>query len=242
MCLILNNLNVIIMEKIRVVELIDFRNKSDKRKKSFAFKLKNREAKIKTETKETGGGNYWVTSTSCIYNVFKYEKKELYDVKTEELFSKYNDSEDRRIKSMYQRNIDILNSFIDFDLENLKPNSEIKYEKIPKSYKVFRINELPIYVNPSVIYTFEEKGISKIGALWLVPKLYGFKKSELGMFCEILYSFLVRNYSDNYQISEEFSIVVDTFNAQEINYKELKEGEIPFLVNKTIDEINSFFR
>jgi hypothetical protein len=62
------------MEKITVKELVEFNRKSsDKAKKNFANKLKTRPAKQKKSDDKDGGGDYWVTSTSCIYNVIKEE-------------------------------------------------------------------------------------------------------------------------------------------------------------------------
>ncbi|MGU9937940.1 hypothetical protein ACNFNZ_05090 [Empedobacter brevis] len=225
------------MEKIRIKELIDFRNRSEKSRKTFAHKLKNRKPKEKSENDTEGGGDYWVTSTSCIYNVGKSGNKDLYGEKIDELHSKYENSEDKRIKTMYQRNIEILTSFIDFDLEDLKPKVECKFESIPKQLKVIQVDNFPIFVNPNLIFSFENKGKNEIGAIWLVPKLNGFNKTELGMFCEMLYRFLVKNYGSEYQISEEYCLVIDTFNAQKIDYFDLLKGNVPFLIDKTLKEL-----
>lgn len=57
------------------------------------------------------------------------------------------------------------------------------------------------------------------------------------MFCEMLYRFLIKNYSDTYQISEDYCIAIDTYNAQKVSYTDLLKGDIPFLIDKTLDEI-----
>ena len=53
----------------------------------------------------------------------------------------------------------------------------------------------------------------------------------------MLYKFLVKNFSTDYQISEDYCVAIDTFNAQVVIYNDLLNGTIPFLINKTIDEI-----
>ena len=224
------------MQKITVKELIDFRRKSDKSKKSFAFKLKNREAKVKIDNEE-GGGDYWITSTSCIYNVFKQNNLSLYDTKVEELKVKFGSTEDKRTKSMHQRNIDILSNFKEFDLGGLRPSNDLKYEKVPKSQKILSANNFPLYVNPSLLFTYEKNGKQELGALWLIPKLEGYKKPELGMFCEVLYRLLVKNYSHKYQISTDHCIAIDTYNAQKVVYTNLINKDVPFLIDKTLQEI-----
>jgi len=106
------------MQKITIKELVDFRRKTtESGRKSFAHKLKTRRGKEKSEEDEnSGGGDYWVTSTSCIYNVFKHDKSDFYENKIAELATKLGAADDKRIKSMHQRNIDILNNFKDFHM------------------------------------------------------------------------------------------------------------------------------
>lgn len=224
------------MQKITIKELIEFKRKiSEKSKKKFADKLKHRKEKEKTDN--DGGGDYWVTSTSCIYNVFKHDSKEFYDSKIEELQSKFESVDDIRIKSMYERNINILTNFKDFDINDLRPLNISKFETVHKDSKIVTIGNLPLYINPTLLFCHERNGKKEMGALWLIPQLEGFTKSELGMFCEMLYKFLVKNFSTDYQISEDYCVAIDTFNAQVVIYNDLLNGTIPFLINKTIDEI-----
>ncbi|WP_313806760.1 hypothetical protein [Flavobacterium sp.] len=227
------------MQKITIKELVEFRRKSDKSKMNFAFKLKTRTEKNKVDTENEGGGDYWVTSTSSIYNTFKHDKDEFYDDKIEELHLRYSTTEDLRVKDMYRRNIEILENFKDFDFKDLRPRDISKFETVHKDSKILILNNFPIYLNPSLIFCFERNGKDEIGALWLVPQLEGFQKSELGMFCEILHRFLIKNYSANYQISEDYCIAVDTFNAQTVIYSDLVNGQIPFLIDKTLEEVKN---
>lgn len=224
------------MQKITIKELVNFRRRTERTRKNFAFKLKTRELKDKA-MKDGGSGDYWITSTSTIYNVFKNDNHDFYDSKIEELFIKYNETDDLRIKNMYQRNSNILSSFKDFDFSDSRPGLALKFEKVPKFYKILTIDVFPLYINPSLLFSYERNGKNELGALWLIPQLNGFLKSELGMFCEVLYRFLIKNYSDKYQISEDFCIAIDTFNAQKVTYKELMNGDFPFLIDKTLSEI-----
>lgn len=224
------------MQSIKIKELVEFKRKSDKSRKSFAFRLKTREIKEKIKDDEKGG-DYWISSTSTIYNVFKQNNNDFYDSKIDELLFKYNNVENLRTKNMYLRNSNLLLRFKDFDLNELKPTLNLKFESIPKSYKLLNINDFPLYINPSLVFSYEKNGKNEIGALWLIPQLNGFSKSELGMFSEVLYRFMIKNYSSKFQISEDFCIAIDTFNAQKVTYRELLNNDIPFLINKTIAEI-----
>ena len=225
------------MEKITINELIDFRQKSTpSHKKHFAQKLKTRKAKIKENEKKSNGGNYWVTSISCIHKVYKSMNKELYDLKIEELNQRYKDTSLRNKKTL-ERNIEILMNFKDFDFTDLRPTKDLAFEKILRDYKIVNVTEFPLYINPNFVFSFKENDIIEIGAVWFIAKLDGFKKSELGMFCEALYRFLLKNYSTNYKISHQYCIAIDICNTQKTSYSDLINGDIPFLIENTLKEI-----
>lgn len=226
------------MEKIMIKELIEFRRRpSGKLKNNYAFKLKSRKPKEKLEDAKDSGGNYWAISTSSIYNTFKSGKDEYYDLKIEEVLSKIANTESQKDKVMYQRNLEILNNFKEFDLHHFRPLDITNFESIHKEQKIISINNLPIYINPSLVFCFERNGKKQIGAIAFIPQLEGFQKPQLGMFCEMLYKFLHKHYSSEYQIAEDFCIAIDTYNAQSIIYVELITGKIPRLIETTVEEI-----
>ena len=228
------------MEKITIKELIEFRGRpSGKLKNNFAFKLKTRKPKEKLEDAKDSGGNYWAISTSSIYNTFKSGKDEYYDLKIDDVILRQATTSSDKDKVMYQRNLDILNNFKEFDLHHLRPLDIANFETVHKEQKIILINNLPIYINPSFVFCFERNGKKEIGAVALIPQLGGYQKSQLGMFCEMLYKFLHKHYSNEYQIAEDFCIAIDTYNAQKVIYVELLTGKIPRLVDITIDEIKS---
>lgn len=228
------------MEKITIKELIEFRGRpSGKLKNNFAFKLKTRKPKEKLEDAKDSGGNYWAISTSSIYNTFKSGKDEYYDLKIDDVISRQANTDIEKDKVMYQRNLDILSNFKEFDLHHLRPLDITNFETVHKEQKIILINNLPIYINPSLVFCFERNGKKEIGAIALIPQLGGYQKSQLGMFCEMLYKFLLKHYSSEFQIAEDFCIAIDTYNAQKITYLELLTGKIPRFVDITVDEIKS---
>lgn len=229
------------MQKITIKELIEYNRKtSDKAKANFAYKLKTRIAKEKKEEdNQEEGGDYWVTSTSCIYNVIKHNSDEFYENKIDELLTKVEATEIKKTKSMHRRNIEILNNFKEFNHQEIRPEEITKFESVQKVHKIYSIDNIPLYLNPNLVFSFEENGKKNIGAIWLIAKLGGFTKPELGMFCELLHRFLIKNYSEEHQISEKFCTAVDTFRAQSIDYSEMLQNKAPFLIQKTIDELKT---
>jgi len=229
------------MEKIRVSELIEFQRKSnDTFKRNFAQKLKTRLPKVKAEDEEDGpGGDYWVSSTTCIYNVVKKEDTSLYEIKIADLLAMIEKAEDGRVKSRHRKNIEIVNNFKDFNIYEIRPIKILKFESIHKSQKVISVNDLPLYLNPNMVFSFEKNGKKEIGSIWLLPKAKGYKKNELGLFCEILHRFLTKHFADNYQISDNFCVAIDTVSTQRVAYKEIISGAVPLSADKTLSEIKS---
>lgn len=228
------------MQRIKINELIAFRRKqSDRSKRTFANKLRNRKLKIKTkaEIDAEDPRNYWVFSNSTIYNAYKFGSDEYYDPKIDELTEKMlKPGIKSTVYQMYNRNKDILLNFKEFQLNDLRPENFVR-QGVQKDFKVLTVNEFPLYVNPSLVFSHSRDGKKEIGSLWLTPQVDGFRKSELGIFCEVLYRFLEKNYSENFKISTDYCIVIDTVNAQAITCQDLVEGKSPFLLDKTINEI-----
>lgn len=222
------------MQRITVKELISFRRKSDRSKKTWANVLKTR--KPKEKSKDNKGGNYWVTSTSCIQNIMKSGDKGEYDSKIDDLLNRFKNSTNDKAKKQYQQNIDILTRFKEVELDDIKP-SEVDYQKVLKTMNIIEIDKFPVFVNPNLVFSFDQNGNKTVGAIWLVAQKGGFSKDELGMFCEMLYRFLNKNYSDSYQIAHQYCIVIDTLTLRTSRYDELTNGDIPFLIEGTLKSI-----
>lgn len=225
------------MLQITSKEIIEFTNKSSiKAKRSYASRLKTRNPK---QNPKSSGGDYWTISTSSIYNTFKDGKDEYYDNKIFDVKSKIISSENQKIITMYHRNLNILMKFKDFNINQFRPNKIHCFQSLKKEQKIININEIPIYINPNLVFCFEQDGKIKVGGILFTPNLTGYKKSQLGLFSEILYKFLEQNYSNEYKISEEFCIAIDTYNVQIITYKEVISGNIKPILNEIISEIKA---
>jgi len=221
------------MQKLSIKKIVEFRGKSDRSKKHFVNSLKL----DKPKDEEESGGDYWVSCLSAISNSYKLNDIELIINKRIELEEKYGDTEYNTTKTMYKRNIDIIYNFEDFDLNQWKPLEELKFIKKNKENSVLLIKGLQIQVTPNHVFTFQREGIDEIGSIWFIAKLNGFSKSELGMFADILYRYLKINFAKDYSPNGKYCIAVDVFNNFEVSFSQLENGEIPYLLNSTLDEI-----
>jgi len=224
------------MEKVTVKNLIEFRGKNDLTKITFVNNLK----KEKQKSDDGSGGDYWISCLSAIRKIFRFDNKDFLDEKIDYLFNKIKVTEIKRIKDQFQRNIDILNNFKDFDFQHLKPNVDLNFLHQPKINSLIDIKGLPIESKPCYVYTFSKKSSEEIGGIWFVAKLRGFKKSELGMFVDILHRYLDKHYSKDFYINSDYCIAVDLFNGQEVNYSDIESGNIPILIDSTIEDIKKY--
>jgi len=224
------------MKKITVKNLIEFRGKNDRTKITFVNNLK----KVKEKSDDdSGGGDYWISCLSAIRNTFRYNNLDLLDEKIELLRDKINISEIKRIKNQFQRNIDIVHNFKDYDFQHLKPNVDLTFLKQVKHQLLLEIEGLPVEAKPCHFFSFSENDSEEIGGVWFVAKLNGFNKSELGMFADILYRYLDKHYSKKFYVNPDYCIAIDLYNSHEVNYTDIQTGKITALIDKTIDEINS---
>ena len=100
------------------------------------------------------------------------------------------------------------------------------------------IKGLEIKINPQYVFTFKNNDVEEIGAIWFIAKNGGYRKDELGMFADILHRFLKIHYSKDFTINPKYCIAVDVFQGIEIGYTQLQKGEVPLLLNSTLNEIN----
>jgi hypothetical protein len=225
------------MQKLSIKEIIGFRSKSDRSKKHFINTLKSDNPKPELE----GGGDYWITSLSAIGNSYKSNNIEPIIEKRIELEEKYGETEHKKTKTMYKRNIDILYNYEDLNLDRWRPLIELKFIKKSKINSVILIKGLQIKATPNHVFTFIENNVNVVGAIWFIARLNGFEKSELGMFTDILHRYLKLNFSNDYSINTKYCIAVDVHNDFEVTFSQLENGEVPFLLNSTLDEMRRLF-
>lgn len=230
-----------IMKKISISNVVEFQRKSPKSQLNFLINILKTKSKSEQEL-DKGGGNYWVHSLSTISKTFINDDKELIKDKLNILNDKLESATAKISKNMYQRNIEILHNFEDFSFSDFKPKFELQYLLKSKDKSILTIKGIPIQVLPHHVFTYEENKIKKIGAIWFVSKLEGYKTSELGIFAEALYKYLKLNYSNNYQVLSKFCISVDVINLNNVSYDKIENNEIPSILNSTLESIREILK
>lgn len=215
------------VNKLPVKKLIEFRRFSESRQRTFANSLK-----ISKEITSSDGGNYWVRSISAISNAFKENNNVLVQDKLDEVSNLYNLSQRPQTKTMYQRNIDILSMYKEFDFTEWRPSTNLNFLKKPKA--ILEMNGLPIQIRPNHLFSFGAKGNLSVGGIWFTTWLDGFKIDDLGIYCEALHRYLSSYFSEDHIINPAACMVVDVSTKQVIGYDKVLNGEIPSLLDSTI--------
>lgn len=221
------------MRELSIKDIVKFREKSDRAKKTFVANLKLDKEKVSSES----GGDYWVICLSAISKSYKLNNKSFIIEKREEVEEKWDKEDYQRTKTMYKRNIDILYKCEDFDFRSLRPE-EPHYLKKQKVDSVLLIKGFELKVTPSHLFVFKNSSDEEeIGAIWFVAQLDGFRKDDLGMFTEILYRYLRIHYSKQYIVNPNYCIAFDVYNTFSISYSEFATNSIEKILFKTLSEI-----
>lgn len=223
------------MRKLTIKNLVEFRSKGLKGRKSFALSLKIN--KPKPEAGSGGGGDYWVSCISAISNAFRSNDTNPISEKRQELEAKIPETDFKITRDMYRRNIQILRNYETIDLKKWRPTKKIELLRKKRDDFTLVIKGLEIQATPQHVFGFEKNSSDEVGAIWFVAKLGGFALEELGMFTEMLYRYLKAHHSKKHIISTRYCIAVDLYGKKEVNYLQLEHGEVDFILGETLDEI-----
>ncbi len=222
------------INKLPIKKLVEFRRLSDKRQSNFAQRLK-----FPKESNPDGGGDYWIPSISGLSNAYKSNSNLIVKEKLEELLNKLEVTKHNNTRKMYQRNIDILYNYEDFDFSTWRPISNLEFVK-HKSSEPIVIKNIPIQTTPSHVFSFGKKEKPSIGAIKFVTWQEGFHPIDLGIFSDATYRYLSEHYSKKYIVDPDFCLTIDAPQVRLVTYKQVLNGEISSSLDVLIDKLNKY--
>jgi len=224
------------MNKLSIIDLINFRNNSDYYKKKVANSLRL-EKKKETEKR---GHNYWASCLSALSNSFKFNDSNFIVDKKHELKGKLETAENDKSKIMYKSNLDILSGFEDYDLKELRPLDVVDFLQKYHDNSILNVSEFKIQALPHHVFTFKSGETEEVGSIWFVAKKKGFHKNELGMFTDILYRYLTTHFATDHILNSKYCMTIDVSNKSIVSYDQLERGEISFILNSTLEDVRNF--
>ncbi|MCH2490859.1 MAG: hypothetical protein MK211_11985 [Flavobacteriales bacterium] len=221
------------MKNVPIKKLIEFRRYSERRKATFVYNLK----KPKEKKERSDGGNYWVRSISALSTAFKNDDITILKERLDLLKDDYEATDRKQTKVMYQRNIDILYNFEDYDFSEIRPANNLTFLSKPTDKSIVKINGIPLQVLPNHVFTYGDGDKPSIGGIWFVVWLDGFKIGDLGIYSEAIFRYLSKHYSKEYTINPRDCLVVDALGGKNVDYEQVVNGEIPSLLGLTTDSL-----
>jgi len=227
------------MEKLRIIDLIKFLRKEPNPRRTFVNKLIKAETRIKDPDKKKGG-DYWISCTSTLANIFKTGDKNLIQLKCDEIQQKMETVDRPQTKIQYQANIDMLVKFEDFDFYTIKPQAEITILKKADDLSILQIRNFPIKVDPQHVFNFSLNEENEIGAVWFISIQEGLTNSELAMFTDVIYRYLHQHYAQHYKINPDYCIAVDVDKVQWLSCKDDINENVISKLEDSIDEFKKY--
>ena len=224
------------MQILTAKKIIEFKRLPQTRKQTFANNLK------KPVAKSDSGGDYWVSCISAITHACKGNNSRFITDKIDFLRAQHKGTSYKRTKDMYQRNIDILSVFKDYDFTKLKPKKITEFLTKPNPKYIITVKGLSFQVFPNHVFTYKNEQTNEVGAVWFVAQLNGFKNDELQIFSELLYKYLSANYSKKHTINRSFCTVVDVVTLNEFKYSETKSSGTESILNMIISDLKNFLK
>ncbi|WP_285008608.1 hypothetical protein [Pedobacter faecalis] len=218
------------IEKVSIGDVVEFSRKSPTSQVTMANKLKKPKS---SDEKKDGGGNYWANCLSAIKSALKKDSHLPISEKITQLEKTLRAEKIQRNKDRWQRNLDILHGFEDFDFSTLQPRTPFEVLKGLDEKMPLIIEDLPIKVKPDYIVSFEDKGVKMIGAVLFVGKKKKFERENLAVFADALYRYLSKNKGAEYQVSKTVCTVVDFITLRVVRYSGIDNESL----TSSLDEI-----
>jgi hypothetical protein len=226
-----------IINYIPINKLVEFRKLSERRQSTFVNNLKIPK-KPKTDDEESNGGNYWQRCLSGVSTAFKQNDNGIIKERIDSLLEVYEKNDDNKVRTMYQRNLHILQKYEDFDFSTWPYSSSFKF--LSKTKTPLTIKDVPIRVIPQHVFTYGNKSTKSIGGIFFVASVKGYKSDDLGIFSEAIFRYLTDQHPEGYYIDPNYCYTVDASTMHTVSYQQVLDGKIPSLLQSTIDTLKKF--
>lgn len=222
------------MKELSIKKIIEYNSYSDRRKSTMLGKL--RVDSIFSNSKDAR--DYWHRSLSSIRKSFKTENYQLLIDRIESLANDHSKSTIKKTKIMYERNIQVLRNFLDFDYSILIPAHKIRFISQNNEVSIININGIHLKIYGDDLFSYKINDVEYVGAVWFVACKDGYKNEELTIFLDALFRMLDSKLSDKYCVDSDYCLVVDAMKMNILSYSQIKDNPIKSKLEQLVNEIS----
>lgn len=226
------------MKELSINKLIEYNSYSDRRKATMLGKLTQVESVFNNVK---GSRHYWHRSLTAIRKSFKHNDYQFLIDRIRLISDDLSKTTVRTTKIMYERNIQILRNFLEFDYTKLLPPHQVRFIPQTTEVSIISINGIQLKIYGDDLFSYESDSIKHVGAVWFVASKDGYKNDELAIFVDALYRMLENNLSDNFKINPDFCLVVDTMKKNILSYSQIMtkpiKSKLDLIANKIFNKL-----
>jgi NAD-dependent dihydropyrimidine dehydrogenase PreA subunit len=224
-----------LLNRIRVIDLVAFSKLSERRQSTFANNLKIPK-KPKSDEDESEARNYWHRCLTGISTASKQNDNDVIKERIESLLDVYEPCEKKLVRLMYKRNLEILKKYEEFNFVIWYPTMAFKF--VSKNKAPLTIKDIPLEVRPQHVFTFGKKETPSFGGIFFVASVQGYRTNDLGIISEAVFKHLREQYPEPYYIDPNYCIAVDVSSMELVRYQEILVGKIPSLLQTLADKLS----
>jgi len=206
------------MKELPIKKLIEYNSYSDRRKSTMLGKLQQVES-VFSNSKDAR--DYWHRSLTAIRKSFKLNDYQFLIDRIKFITDDLSKTTVRTTKIMYERNIQILNNFLEFDYTRLMPSHKVRFIPQTTEVSIISVSGIQLKIHGDDLFSYESNGVVHIGAVWFVASKDGYRNDELAIFVDALYRMLDNNLSDDYIINADYCFVVDAMKKNVLTYSQI---------------------
>jgi len=224
------------MKELSIKSLIEYNSYSEKRRATMLGKLL-----VDSTFSNDGGRNYWHRSLTAIRKSFKLNDYQFLIDRIRFISDDLSKTTVRTTKIMYERNIQILCNFLEFDYTKLLPLCKVRFMPQTTEVSIINVNGIQLKIHGDDLFSYESNGVKHVGAVWFVASKDGYKNGELAIFVDALYRMLNDNLSEEYKINTDYCLVVDTMKKNILSYSQIMtkpiKSKLDLIANKIFNKL-----
>lgn len=222
------------MKELPIKKLIEYNSYSDRRKATMLGHLQVESV----FSNNTDARDYWHRSLTAIRKSFKLNDYQFLIDRIKSISDDLSETSVRTTKIMYERNIQILNNFLEFDYTRLVPPHKVSFIPQKAEVSIISVNGIQLKIHGDDLFSYQIDGVKHVGAVWFIASKNGYKDDELSIFVDALCRMLENNLSDDYRVNTDYCLVVDAMRKNVLSYSQIMNRSTKSKLDLIVSEIS----